>query len=135
MEKIQQDGAYAQLTATPFCARHRAISLLLSNAPDLLEQLFNPERTCLDLREAEYLRDWGEQSRQRRLLIQLAICIWSGSATVELARIYEQLDLQEFERLYHSLRFLIAARRERCGCGLCSSSSDRFVFQDTYKKG
>jgi len=88
------------------CPRFHAISLLLANDPQLLRLLFRPgtDTLCASVDE---ITDWtAGYSTGQKVLIQVALDIWSGEGLARLSDIISLLDPVRFEGFMLALESL-----------------------------
>lgn len=92
------------------CFKLEAISLLLANDSYLLDYLLDNNRVGLVASEDDLIRMSGGYSSGQKLLIRMAMDIWSLSGDSQLSEILYRLDDVRFEAFLlamHRLRFQI----------------------------
>ena len=95
---------HSSVTHMP-CKRWHAISLLLANDYGLLDYIFTPDRTALAAPANELLGASTEMSSGQRLLIKIALDIWSDEGNANLGEILTILDPYRFESFMLALEF------------------------------
>ena len=100
------------------CNRKHAISLLLSNDPDLLDFLFTPDRSRLDWdnpHEAAFTASMMQ--RERFILVKIALDIWNCTGYSRLPEIYQHLGSERFEAFSLAMEQLWGLKGCHClGC-------------------
>jgi len=107
------------IPTVPSCRRYEAISLLCANYPEVLDYLFNDARTALS-EDWQTMQDesWLFDPR-RRVLLQLAICIWTQATSIMLFETYCHLNAADFEGFILALECLGASSHDECTCEFC----------------
>jgi hypothetical protein len=85
-----------------------AISLALGNHDKLLEFLFDPKRPRLASDPDDLLERSRCFSSAERVLVAVAIDIWSQSANAPLWQVIYKLDAENFSNVVLSLQYLAA---------------------------
>jgi hypothetical protein len=100
------------------CNRKHAISLLFSNDSDLLEFFFTEDRESMawdSPYEAAFVS--GMMSRERAILIRVALDIWNSTEFSRLPEICQILGKERFEAFTMAMELLWGMRGCHClGC-------------------
>ena len=106
-----------------FCQRHRAISLLFANDPDLFDFLFEPEHHHLNCMPSSLVRDARHLPREKRVLAILALCIWTERGVWPVHEAYLFLSDFRYEALQLVFDFLGSVKPSPCRCHICRGAS------------
>lgn len=90
----------------PTCRRLQAISLLFANNPNLLKFMFLPDRRGLSAPPSELLEFANGFSSGEKILVQVALDLWSGEGHAQMGDVVERLDLVRFEGFMLALECL-----------------------------
>lgn len=82
------------------------LNLIFQNHPQFLEFLFDRERARLRLEPEELLMEAGAFSTGERILIRVALDLWSGKGDVHLWDLVERLDDENYQNVLAGLRHL-----------------------------
>jgi hypothetical protein len=82
------------------------LNLIFQNHPQFLEFLFEKERAKLRQDPEELLRDAMVFSTGEKILIRIALDLWSGQGLVHLWDIVERLDEENYHNVLAGLRHL-----------------------------
>jgi hypothetical protein len=81
-------------------------NLIFENHPEFLGFLFEPERARLRMAPDELLTEAGGFSTGERILIRVALDLWSGQGHVQLWDMVERLDDENYHHVLAGLRHL-----------------------------
>lgn len=89
------------------CLRGEAISLVLLDYGHIMDFLFHPFEARLRSTPVEILRLSKSFSPGERLLIRVALDIWSGSGGATVYELLEMLNEEALANTLNGLRFLV----------------------------
>ena len=107
------------------CHRHRAISILLSYNPDLLDFIFSSCRRLLRHPGRTLVRESILIGPQEHLLTKIALDLWDGKIRTSLIETVTGLDRNRYECLVAAMEYYQASAAHTC----------RACYQHTAKKG
>jgi hypothetical protein len=84
----------------------RAIEILLSNHPQLLDFLFKKKEALLSSSPQSIKRKSRCFSSGEQILIQIALDIWSGSGKAKFLDIVNRLDIENINHVISTMQYL-----------------------------
>ena len=85
---------------------YQAIGLVFRNHPELLEFFFEAREPRVRFVSEEMLREAAGFSSGERILIRVALDMWSGSGNAKIWQMLETLDHNNFHNCLKALGFL-----------------------------
>ena len=85
--------------------RAHAISVLMEKHPDLMRWLFKDDKPELKTSPEEMLRRAGAFSTGERILIRVALDLWSGDGNTKVMEL-DRLDPGNFENALHAISLM-----------------------------
>lgn len=101
-----------------YCKKHHAISLLLSNHPNLIDFLYICDRSSLRSAPSKLIRKSRLFSIQNQVLIKISLDLITNRSRITLKDLYF-IDTYDRCSLFFALDFLGGLKEQKCNCKIC----------------